>query len=190
MLGEPSLNMYARLCNARESPVPETHIPSDEIFIVDDDPMLTDLLNMVFRFEGYRVTSFNDGETFGTVARQRAPTCIMLDLCMPGRSGLEILKDIDAHNYSAPIIIMSGIASSSMAVDAVRNGASSIIEKPFSIEAIVMRVRKVTEAWQRGRTTTKTSELLAGKFPGGQRLTQREAEVLGRGLINTQPQPY
>jgi FixJ family two-component response regulator len=158
--------------------MPETHIPSDEIFVVDDDPIVSDLLNTVFSFEGYRVTSFNDGETFGAVARQRAPACIILDVCMPGRSGLEILKDIDAHNYAAPIIVMSGMASIPMAVEAVRNGAFDIVEKPFAIEGIVARVRDVTKAWMRRRTAIETAGLPSMEFPGCQRLTPREAEVL------------
>jgi DNA-binding NtrC family response regulator len=132
-----------------ESPIPETHIPTDEIFIVEDDPLISDLLCMAFRSEGYRATSFSDGETFKTVARQRAPACIILDVCMPGRSGLELLKDIDARNYSAPIITMSGMASTSIAVEAVKNGVIDIIETPFALDGLVTRVREVTDAWMR-----------------------------------------
>jgi two-component system, LuxR family, response regulator FixJ len=91
----------------------ETHVSSDEIFIVDDDPMVNDLLTMTFRSEGYRVTSFSDGERFNAVARLRVPACIILDVFMPGRSGLDILKEINAHNYAAPIIVMSGNAQHS-----------------------------------------------------------------------------
>ena len=157
---------------------PETQIPSAEIFIVDDDPMVSDLLKTVFSSEGYRVTSFNEGVSFCAVARQRSPNCIILDVCLPGRSGLEILTDLDAHNYSAPIIIMSGMASISMAVEAIRNGAFDIIEKPFAIEGIVSRVRAATDAWARRRTRTKSSEFQSMGFPSCPRLTQREEEVL------------
>src|ERR1700677_310918 len=92
-----------------------------EIFIVDDEPLIVNLLHEVFSSEGYQVTTFNDGESFNTVARSRAPpACIVLDFLMPGRSGLDILKDIDAHNYAAPIIVISGMVSISMAVDAIK----------------------------------------------------------------------
>jgi two-component system response regulator FixJ len=157
---------------------PETHISSDEIFIVDDDPIVSDLLDMAFRFEGYRVTTFSDGERFTAVARSRAPACIILDVFMPGRSGLDILKDINAHYYAAPIIVISGNVSIAMAVEAIKNGAFDIIEKPFALDAVVARVREVTDAWMRRRTTGNNSEILLMEFPGCQRLTQREAEVL------------
>jgi two-component system response regulator FixJ len=156
----------------------ELHISSDEIFVVDDDPTISDLLNMAFSSEGYRVTSFSDGEEFNAVARLRAPACIILDVFMPGRSGLDILKDINAHNYAAPIIVMSGMASISIAVDAVKNGAFDIIEKPFTLESIVARVREVTDVWTRRRAIGHNSEIPSMEFPGCQRLTQREAEVL------------
>jgi two-component system, LuxR family, response regulator FixJ len=149
----------------KESPIPQTHIPSDEIFIVDDDPLISDLLCMVLRSEGFRVTSFGEGETFYKVARQRAPTCIILDVFMPGRSGLELLKDIDARNYPAPVIIMSGMASISIAVEAVKNGASDIIEKPFPLDGIVTRVREVIDAWMLRRTATNISEIPSMEFP-------------------------
>ena len=157
-----------------ERPIPETHIPSNEIFIVEDDPLISDLLCMVFRSEGYRATSFSDGGTFKAVARQRAPACIILDVCMPGRSGLELLKDIDARNYSAPIIIMSGMASTLIAVEAVKNGAIDIIEKPFALDGLVTRVREVTDAWMRQGTATNILKSPSMKFPDCQRLTRRE----------------
>ena len=140
--------------------------------------MISDLLNMAFSSEGYRVTSFSDGEAFNTVARLRAPACIILDVFMPGRSGLDILKDINAHNYAAPIIVMSGMANISIAVEAVKNGASDLIEKPFALKTIVARVREVTDAWMRQRAIDNNSEIPSMEFPGCQRLTQREAEVL------------
>src|SRR5439155_533826 len=81
-----------------------------------------------------------------------------------------------AHAYPAPIIVMSGKASIAMAVEAVKNGAFDIIEKPFSLESIVARVRDAAEAWARRRSSG--IESLPMEFPGCQPLTQREAEVL------------
>src|SRR5262249_45461599 len=109
----------------------QTRTLNNDIVIVDDDPMINDLLSIVFQSEGYRVTTFTDGQAFTRDAKARVPACIILDVCMPGRSGLDILKDIDAHNYPAPIIVISGRASIPMAVEAIKNGAIDIIEKPF-----------------------------------------------------------
>ena len=156
----------------------ETSITADELFIVDDDPLINDLLYMTFRSEGYRVTTFSDAETFTASALHRTPICVILDICMPRRSGLEILEDIGGHNYPAPIIIMSGIVSVSIAVEAVKSGAFTIIEKPFSIETIVTQVRKVIDAWTRDRTISNDSESLVREFSGRERLTRRENEVV------------
>jgi two-component system response regulator FixJ len=150
----------------------------DEIVIVDDDPMVNDLLSIVFQSEGYRVTTFSDGQTFASDAKLRVPACIILDVCMPGRSGLDILKDIDAHNYPGPIIVMSGRASIPMAVEAIKNGAIDIIEKPFSPDTILTRVREVIDAWTRRREDIATSKILTTTFSGCTPLTMREAEVL------------
>jgi two-component system, LuxR family, response regulator FixJ len=57
-----------------------------------------DLLEMTFESCGYRVEAYRGGEEFKAVARKRVPACVVLDVCMPGQSGLEILKELDAHS--------------------------------------------------------------------------------------------
>jgi len=156
----------------------ETCITGDEIFVVDDDLMVSDLLYMTFRLEGYRVATFNDGEAFSATARFRSPKCILLDVFMPGKSGLDILKDIDAHNYPAPIIVMSGKASIPIAVEAVKNGAFDIIEKPFSLDTIVGRARQAIDLWVRTHASAANSEAQSAPLQAYERLTQREAQVL------------
>jgi two-component system, LuxR family, response regulator FixJ len=152
--------------------------PGAELYIVDDDPMIGDLLSGVFSSEGYQVTTFTDGEEFSTAARSRAPpACIILDFFMPGRSGLDILKDIHARNYVAPIIVMSGMAGIPTAIEAIKSGAFDFIEKPFALGAIVERVSDAIVAWTH-RTNGDNRESLPTKFPGCRALTLREAEVL------------
>jgi len=157
----------------------QTDILGAEIFVVDDDPMIRDLLNMAFSSEGYRVTSFGDGEAFCAAARSHAPpACIVLDVLMPGRSGLHILKAIGAHDYAAPIIATSGLGGIPTAVEAIKNGAFDFIEKPFALGAIVERVRDAIAAWKRHRTNGGNGEILAAEFPGRETLTLRELQVL------------
>ena len=166
--------------------VPGAQACSDEIFIVDDDPLISDLLRMAFEAEGYRVASFANGSAFSAAARGRIPACIILDVCLPGRSGLDLLKDIDAHTYAAPIIVMSGKASIPMAVEAIKNGAFDIIEKPFSPDLLVARVRDVTEAFGRRHAQSSLIGSLSAELPA---LTPREIEVLGEivtGATNKQ----
>ena len=77
-------------------------IPGKEIFIVDDDAELCGLLEMALTLEGYRVSAFRDGASFIAAARIRRPACVLLDMCMPCKSGLDVLRELDASNYSAP----------------------------------------------------------------------------------------
>lgn len=151
-----------------------------EIFIVDDDPAVRDALSVVLTLENYHVTSFADGGTFLTAARTRTPSCIILDVHMPGRSGLDILKDLNAEHYAAPILIISGQGDIPMAVDAVKNGALDFIEKPFDADTVVTRVREAIEATERRRTHAGAPDGLAASFPGRELLTPREREVLAQ----------
>ncbi len=152
---------------------------SGEIFIVDDDPAVRDALSVVFSLEGYHVASFGEGSTFLNAARARTPACILLDVHMPGRSGLDILKELNAQHYGAPIFIISGQGDIPMAVDAIKNGALDFIEKPFDADTVVARVREAVEAWRR-RATSDSSDILSLQFPGHQSLTPREREVLAQ----------
>ena len=129
------------------------------------------------------MTTFSDGEAFNAVARSRPPpACVVLDFLMPHRSGLDILRDIDAQNYAAPIVVMSGIVSIPMAVEAIKSGAFDIIEKPFAIASIVECVRNAIVSCTRNRETVNNHANLWTTSSGCQRLTRREAEVLGHIL--------
>jgi len=161
--------------------------PSNEIFIVDDDPAVRDALSVVFTLEGFHVSGFAEGNSFLTAARSRTPACIILDVHMPGRSGLDILKELNAQHYGAPIFIISGQGDIPMAVDAVKNGALDFIEKPFDADTVVVRVREAIEAWARRVADGGQDNMLSSQFPGHELLTPREREVLAqiaRGASN------
>ena len=128
------------------------------------------------------MTSFGDGEEFKAIAQSRAPACILLDVFLPARSGLDILKDVDAPSYAAPFIVMSGIGGLATAIEAIKNGAFDFIEKPFTRGAISERVPEVITAWTRLHTTKNNTEARLERFPGCQPLTQREADVLAELL--------
>jgi len=111
-----------------------------EVFIVDDDPLVLNALTIVLSREGYQVTGFGEGASFLAAAKARTPTCIILDVQMPGQSGLDILRELNAQQYAAPIFIISGIGDIPMAVEAIKNGALDFIEKPFDASTVVTRV--------------------------------------------------
>jgi len=148
-----------------------------EVFIVDDDPLVLNALSVVLSREGYQVTGFGEGASFLAAAKSRTPTCIILDVQMPGQSGLDILRELNAQQYAAPIFIISGVGDIPMAVEAIKNGALDFIQKPFDASTVVTRVREAVEAWarraQRGEGISKT-------FPGHDLLTARERDVLGQ----------
>ena len=148
-----------------------------EVFIVDDDPAIRDVLTAVFSRGGFQVTNFADGASLLASARTRTPVCIILDVHIPGRSGLDILEELNAQDYPAPIFIMSGQGDIPMAVNAIRKGALDFIEKPFRGSEIVARVRDAIEA-QRRQSESNHPKASSFHFPGREPLTRREQDVL------------
>ncbi|MCB1478891.1 MAG: response regulator transcription factor [Rhodobiaceae bacterium] len=144
------------------------------IFIVDDDPAVRDALGVVFRMEGYEVVGFENGDDFLAAARNTPPSCVILDIHMPGRSGMEILKEVDAPNYPTPIFIISGRGDIPTAVSAIKLGAFDFIEKPFDADTVVARVSDALE-----KTATNLGES-SYSFDGEvfEGLTPRERDVL------------
>ena len=153
---------------------------SGEVFIVDDDPLVLNALSIVLSRAGYQVTGFAEGASFLAAARSRNPLCVILDVHMPGQSGLDLLKELNAQHYPAPIFIISGAGDIPMAVEAIKNGAFDFFEKPFDATTVVTRVREATEAWARRGKQVNGADSLPRTFPGYGQLTSRERDVLSR----------
>ena len=150
---------------------------SGEIFLVDDDSAVRDALSVTFTLEGFQAHGFADGASFLEVAREKVPDAILLDVKLPGASGIDILHDLDAQNYPAPIFVISGQGDIPMAVEAIKNGAIDFIEKPFDADTVVRRVREAIKA-QKRRPSIHKSDILSRSFPGHEQLTRRERDVL------------
>src|ERR1700749_4531952 len=112
-----------------------------EIFVVDEDPAVRETLSVVLSSGGYDVICFADGAALLAVARTRTPSGILLDVHIPGKSGLDILKELHGEDYPAPIFMISGQGDIAMAVNAIKNGALDFIEKPFRGSEIVARLK-------------------------------------------------
>jgi FixJ family two-component response regulator len=154
-------------------------VPSrGEIFVVDDDPAVRDTLSMVLTAGGYQVICFADGAALLAVARTRTPSCILLDVHIPGKSGLDILKELHGEDYPAPIFMISGQGDISMAVSAIKSGALDFIEKPFRGSEIVARRDDAIEAYPRRQAQNAASRIATQHFPGREHLTRPEREVL------------
>ncbi|MGE0565305.1 MAG: response regulator transcription factor [Pseudolabrys sp.] len=143
------------------------------IFVVDDDPDIRALLREVFTRAGYAVTCFGDGETLLKTVRSEVPLCILLDVHIPGRSGLNILKQLDLDGCAAPVFMISGQGDIEMAVTAMKDGALDFIEKPFRPAEVVKSIRAALEARK-----NPPKPILQLHLPGRQSLTRREGEVL------------
>ena len=123
--------------------------PAREIFVVDDDRDIREIIAGTFAREGFPVTTFEDGDSFLLAAETRVPICVFLDVVMPRRSGLEILQELRGRRYQMPIFLTSARDDFPTVVEAMRNGAHDYIRKPFDPNALMPRVRNAVEMWAR-----------------------------------------
>src|ERR1700743_3815100 len=137
-----------------------------EIFVVDDDPAVRETLLIVLSRGGYEVVCLADGAALLAVARTRTPACILLDVHIPGKSGLDILKELHGEDYPAPIFIISGQGDITMAVSAIKNGALDFIEKPFRGDELVGRLEEAIESYARRQADRAASGIGSLHFPG------------------------
>lgn len=156
----------------------EKPLSRGEIFVVDDDPAVRETLSVVLSAGGYHAVCFVDGAALLAVTRTRTPSCILLDVNIPGKSGLDILKELHGEDYPAPIFMISGQGDIAMAVSAIKNGALDFIEKPFRGSEIVARLDEAIGAYARRQARHSASKTATLHFPGREPLTRREREVL------------
>jgi FixJ family two-component response regulator len=149
----------------------------EDVYVVDDDASVRDALSVMLTLEGFQVFGFADGDSFLAAVRQHQPDCVILDVHMPGRSGLDVLKELHHRQSVIPLFIISGQGDIPMAVDAIKNGALDFIEKPFHAETLVTRIREAIAA-ARQKAQALADSRLAPHFPGRELLTPREFQVL------------
>lgn len=120
----------------------------DEILIVDDEEMMCLVLSGVFEDAGYAVRTASNGEDALQKIGERIPDVLLMDIIMPGLTGMEVLRRVKSIDDSFPVILMTAMAGVSGAVDAMRDGAFDYIAKPFHNEELL---RVVGNALTRGR---------------------------------------
>jgi FixJ family two-component response regulator len=152
-----------------------------EIFVVEDDPSVRDSLSFLLSSVGYDVVCLADGEALNAARRTRTPACILLDINLPGRSGLEILREFRDEGYPAPIVMMTGAGTIAIAVQCLKLGARDFIEKPFVESDLIQRLEQAIAAG--GADAPNLEALAYNNFGGRQLLTRREQEVLHRILL-------
>jgi FixJ family two-component response regulator len=154
------------------------------VFVVDDDLSVREALALLLKIEGYTPHCFGDGASFLEAIRNTSPACVILDLHLPGGSGLDVLRSLATERFAAPVLVISGGADVATAVEAMKFGALDFLEKPFSSEAIIGRVRAAVKVWRESHGGEIDG---LANFSGRHLLTCREREVLAqvaRGASN------
>ena len=114
------------------------------ILVVDDEPGVQESLRMLLKSEG-DVAIAGDAEAALREVALATPDLILLDLVMPGRSGLELLADLSERGIRAPVIVLTATNTVNAAVEAMKRGASDFITKPFELDALRIKVRNLIE---------------------------------------------
>jgi len=159
---------------------------SPVIFVVDDDISVRESLELLIRHEGLAVETFVSAQEFLARPRVSAPSCLILDVSMPGLNGLELQKLIAPDRHDMPIIFITGHGDIPMTVQAMKAGAAEFLTKPFGDDVLLKAIRNAIE---RSRVLLdRDAEILELKARYA-RLTSREREVLAlvtAGLPNKQ----
>jgi FixJ family two-component response regulator len=156
------------------------------IFVVDDDISVRESLELLIRHEGLAVEAFFSAQEFLARPRVSVPSCLILDVSLPGLNGLELQKRIALDRHDMPIIFITGHGDIPMTVQAMKAGAAEFLTKPFGEEVLLKAIRNAIE---RSRVLLdRDAEILELKARYA-RLTSREREVLAlvvAGLPNKQ----
>lgn len=156
------------------------------VFAVDDDASMREALSRLFRSTGLRAQVFASAQEFLRFKRPDAPACLVLDVRLPGLSGLDLQRELAATGLAIPIIFITGHGDIPMSVQAMKDGAVEFLTKPFREQALLDAIQ---QAIQRDCVNRKRQAEIAEQRARYESLTQREREVLTlvvTGLLNKQ----
>ena len=115
------------------------------VFIVDDDPSIRRSLERLIRSDGYQVQVFVSARQFLERADIKKPDCLVVDVRMPGQSGLDLQQVLETAGSTVPIIFITGHADGPLAEQALRAGAIELLAKPFDGEVLLDAVRRAID---------------------------------------------
>ena len=156
------------------------------IHIIDDDSSIRTALSRLLRAAGYEVRTYASAGEFLIEERGAGPACVVLDVQMPGPSGLDLQKKLGAGDDPLPIIFLTGHGDIPMSVRAMRAGAVDFLTKPVKREALLSAVQAALAADGERRAARDRVQHVRTRFDT---LTAREREVFGRvvaGMLNKQ----
>jgi FixJ family two-component response regulator len=156
------------------------------VFVIDDDESIREALHSLIRSVGLKVATFASAQEFLQSTRPDVPACLILDVRMPGLSGLDLQRDLAEANIHIPIIFITGHGDIPMSVRAMKAGAVEFLTKPFRDQDLLDAIQQALERDRRARSQQADSAELRDRY---QSLTPRETEVFAlvvKGMLNKQ----
>lgn len=156
------------------------------VFVVDDDVSVRESLEALIGWAGWQAETFESAQTFLARPRISAPCCLVLDVSLPGLSGLELQRLIAAERLDMPIIFITGHGDIPMSVQAMKAGAVEFLTKPIDDEALLVAIRHAVERSRAALDAESETRALHDRYEA---LTPREREVMllvVSGLLNKQ----
>jgi FixJ family two-component response regulator len=160
--------------------------PTPIVFVVDDDISVRESLESLIRSAGWRSGTFQSAQEFLAHDRVHVPSCLILDVSLPGLNGLDLQKRIASDRIDMPIIFITGHGNIPMSVQAMKAGAVEFLTKPFGDEVLLTSIRNAIE---RSRTTLGREAEIRTLQDRYESLTPRERQVMVlvvSGLLNKQ----
>ncbi len=145
------------------------------VFIVDDDEAVRDSLRLLLKSIGLPVRTFASAQEFLPGYEARQPGCLVLDIRMPGMSGLELQQQLNMRGATIPVVFITGHGDIPMAVEAMQHGAFDFLQKPFRDQDLIDRVQRALERDATIRAQLRTTDRIRENLAS---LTPREREVL------------
>lgn len=145
------------------------------VYIVDDDPAVCDALAKLVETVDFNVKTFSTAQEFLDSYDSSQPACLILDVRMPGMSGLALQTKLQEDGADIPIIFISGHGDVAMATEALRGGAVDFIEKPFRNQVLLDRINEAFSKADKTRQIREDREAARAKL---ELLTPREREVM------------
>jgi FixJ family two-component response regulator len=156
------------------------------VFVVDDDISVRESLELMIRSEGWQPQIFASAQEFLAHPRALVPSCLILDVSLPGLNGLELQERIAAERTDLPIIFITGHGNVPMSVQAMKAGAAEFLTKPFGNDVLLEAIRHALERSRTALVHEAEVQQLRDCFAS---LTPRERDVMAlvvSGLLNKQ----
>ncbi len=159
---------------------------TDMVFVIDDDESIREALKSLIRSVGLSVETFASAQDFLKSSRPDVPSCLILDVRMPGLSGLDLQRDLTEADIHLPIIFITGHGDIPMSVRAMKAGAVEFLTKPFRDQDLLDAIQQALERDRQVRSQQAGSAELRNRYHS---LTPRETEVFAlvvKGMLNKQ----